>query len=311
MVPFQHIKDLIHYCGDFTHAGRHLDEVGNCDFQVEIIIFMFVGKRGRQRGIREPLNEPVQPDVDRRNPRGIITRGNRGWEEVFRKGADLLQHNPEGAQKTATQVYEFRTRNRYGGRIWVVLINGRQGGRFGQAVRGQSGSLLRGGPELTRNRDVARAFFGLGDVVSGLHPIPGARAAAEYFAHADGHFQGEAGASGNQFRQFAGGDAKRCRGFRDGEAEGFDALVKDNWPRMGRVLQRHFPCSCPLFRLMIVYQIDIASIWAGESKDHAPVAGHGDCPIAGKVAHQGMQVEPRFVHIHVIPGLLQTRACSH
>ena len=57
---------------------------------------------------------------------------------------------------------------------------------------------------------------------------------------------------------------------------------------------------------MIVYQIDSASIWAGESKDHAPVAGHGDCSIAGKVAHQGMQVEARFVHIHVIPGLLQT-----
>ena len=57
---------------------------------------------------------------------------------------------------------------------------------------------------------------------------------------------------------------------------------------------------------MIVYQIDIANIWAGESKDDAPVAGHGDCPMVGEVAQQGMQVEPRFVHIHVILGLLQT-----
>ena len=56
----------------------------------------------------------------------------------------------------------------------------------------------------------------------------------------------------------------------------------------------------------MVYQIDIADIWAGESKNDAPVTGYGYCPISVEVARQRMQAEPRLVHIRIASCLLQT-----
>ena len=47
---------------------------------------------------------------------------------------------------------------------------------------------------------------------------------------------------------------------------------------------------------MVIDQVHVSGTRAREAKDNAPVAGHGDRPITGKIAFQRMQPEARQIH---------------
>src|ERR1700704_2313768 len=136
-------------------------------------------------------------------------------------------------------------------------------------------------------------LLGLPEIVLHLQAQPGFGTAPESLSQPDCHFRRQAGMAVQQLGQCLARDAQAGRRGSNREPERFKAFLSDDLSGMGRVAHsRHFP-----FRLVIVHEVNVGRIFAGEFETQPEASRYGDRPLATSAATQGMEPQARERHV--------------
>jgi hypothetical protein len=76
----------------------------------------------------------------------------------------------------------------------------------------------------------------------------------------------------------------------DREAEGLNALLKDEFARVGRILHLHFR-GHPQILSVVVDVVNILGVAVGKSENDAPIRANSDSPTTSERALEGMEPE--------------------